>query len=577
MISPRRLLILTIAIMLPVLVVLVRSIQIQLVESPSLAPRARSQQLNVVQSQSPRGTIFDRNGNVLAVSTQSYIVRINTKVISGTRSAQAAAEAIAPALSHPLSEVQGRIDNLIADTKLPTPTLSNILYANVTPQAANQLTATIGRQDILNAGVQVESSWTRVYPQGSLGGPTLGFVSLQPRGYSGVEGYYDRELSASEGVRYERGPFDLITVTPTVPGADLVLTIDSVLQNYVEQRLAQGVAQFKANGGTIIVMETQTGAVLASASYPGYDPNKALDIIGTPGAKQLHDPAVSDIYEPGSVIKLMTSASAIDAGTITTQTTFMDSGRFVVGGVVLRNSDFAGHGRVTLLGVLQHSLNVVAAQISAMMGPEQFYQHFRTFGVGRKSGIDLGGEVAGEIRSPADAAWSKIDLATNSFGQGMAMTPYQLLNAINAIANGGVMMQPYVVQQWRMADGRVINKRPVQVQRVVSADTARQLKQVAAESTRTASPAALPKGYTVAGKTGTATWYLRGVPQKTTIVTYVGWLPAQNPRITILVKFDQPLTHQFAAKTALPVFHDVAERTAQILGIPPDVIQQETK
>ena len=420
-------------------------------------------------------------------------------------------------------------------------------------------------------------SWTREYPQGSIGGPTLGFVSLQPRGYSGVEGYYDRELSASEGTRYERGPFDLITVTPTVPGADLVLTIDSVLQNYVEQRLAKGVADYKANGGSIIVMETRTGAILASASYPGYDPNTAMDIVGTPKAKQLRDAAVSDIYEPGSVIKLLTSAAALDAGVITTRTVFDDSGRFIVGGVVIRNSDFAGHGRVTLLGVLQHSLNVVAAQISAKMGPDLFYQRFRLFGVGRKSGIDLGNEGVGEIRTPADSAWSKIDLATNSFGQGMAMTPYQVLNAINAIANDGVLMQPYVVQQWRMGDGQVINKRPVQVQRVISADTAHQLKQVIEESTRTATPAALPKGYTVAGKTGTATWYLRGIPQKTTIVTYIGWLPAQEPRITVLVKFDQPLTDQFAAKTALPVFHDVAERTAQILGIPPDVIQEATK
>jgi cell division protein FtsI/penicillin-binding protein 2 len=195
------------------------------------------------------------------------------------------------------------------------------------------------------------------------------------------------------------------------------------------------------------------------------------------------------------------------------------------------------------------------------------------FGIGRKSGVDVQNEAIGQMRTPADSDWTKLDMAENSFGQSLSATPLQVLNAINAIANDGILMQPYFVQQWQQPDGQVVNKRPVMIQRVVSAEAARQLKLVIAEATRTATPKALPKGYTAAGKTGTATWYLRGIPQKTTIVTYVGWLPAQQPLITVLTKFDQPQTDQFAAKTALPVFHDVAERAAQILGIPPDVIQ----
>jgi cell division protein FtsI (penicillin-binding protein 3) len=509
---------------------------------------------------------------VLAVSNRAYIVRVDTTVLSNTALAASAAQAVAPVVLRPASEIQQRIESIISDSKAETPTLSNILYSSLTPSTTFQLTSTLAANRV--RGLLVEQSWVRSYPQGSIAGPTLGFVSLQPQGYSGVEEYYDSQLDAEAGIRKERGPMDLLVVTATQSGADLVLTLDSVLQNYIEKRLSQGITDYKAQGGSIIVMDTRTGAILASASSPGYDPNNALDIANSQDAKRLHDPAVSELYEPGSVIKLLTVAAALEQGTITTRTVYNDSGKYVVGGKTIRNSDLAAHGRVDIMGMLQESLNVVAAQIAADMGPDAFYQRFASFGIGRKSGVDLGNEAVGRLRTPADSDWSIVDLATNSFGQGMTATPLQVLNAINALANDGVLMQPYFVQQWRTQDGQVINKRPTPIQRVVSPETARQLRQVSADATRTATPKALIKGYSVAGKTGTAQWYLRGVPQPTTIVTYVGFIPAYEPRITILVKFDQPKVSQWAANSTIPVFHDVAERACQILGVPPDVVQE---
>jgi len=574
MISSRRLLILAVIIIAPVIMVLFRSSQIQIIESASYSAQAKELQVRQVDEPAPRGIIYDRNGNVLAVTQRTYLIRIDTRYISETESISSAVKEIAPILGRPAAEVRQKMETMIAANKPITFNHTVVLYSGLAPEIQVQLLKAL-TPSILYNGVILEPTWTRVYPQGPLAGATIGYVTLEPRGASGIEGYYNRELMPIEGARIVREPYDLITVTPTIPASNLVLSVNPILQSYVEKRLAQGVAEYKANGGSIIVMETRTGAILASASTPGYDPNTAMATYAADNGKRLRDPGITDLYEPGSVIKLLTTAAGIEAGVITTRSTYMDNGAYLVSGHFIRNSDLAAHGRVDILFMLQHSLNVVAAQIAMDLGPEAFYNRFKLFGIARASGVDVQSEAVGQIRTPADADWSKLDLAINAFGQSMSATPLQVLNSINAIANDGVLMQPYYVQQWLQPDGQVINKRPVMVQRVISAETAHQVKLVAEEATRTATPQAIPKGYTAAGKTGTATWYLRGIPQKTTIVTYVGWLPAQSPVITVLTKFDQPQTDQFAAKTALPVFHDVAERAAQILGIPPDVIQNQ--
>jgi cell division protein FtsI (penicillin-binding protein 3) len=273
-------------------------------------------------------------------------------------------------------------------------------------------------------------------------------------------------------------------------------------------------------------------------------------------------------------MKLITLSSAIDEGTMDENTQWNDNGHFTVDGHTIRNSDLGAHGVVTSLGVLQWSLNVVAAQVSKTMGQTAFYRHLGLFGIGNPSGVDLAGENAAKMRNPSIAEWRPLDMAEQSFGQSLQVTPLQLANSINAIANDGVLMQPYVVKQRRATDGSVVVTRPTQVGRAISAETARKMRSVTAEATRTATPKALPTGYTVAGKTGTAEWFKNGQLQKTTIVSYVGWAPSQTPRITILIKLDQPKTETLSAPLTVPVFHDIVERACQILGIPPDVVKE---
>lgn len=567
MLSSRRLIILAVIIGLTTSIAFTRALQVQVFDNPKYAAVANSQQIETRITLAPRGAIFDRVGNLLAVSTRAYIVRVDPRTLTDTI---AVATVLAPLVGRPVGETQRRIEAILDDHSSLTPTLSTIVAYNLSPEATYQLTRTM--RSLGRSGLLVDETWARIYPYGPTAGPTLGFVSLQPVGYSGVEAYYDKRLNSSLGQRRERSRLDLLVITPTQSGADIVLTLDLNLQTYVESRLAQAITDTSASGGTIIVLETKTGAVLASASWPGYDPNRAIELAGTPDARLLRDPAVSDAYEPGSVLKALTIATALDLGRVTTQTILTDTGRLVIGGKRIYNSDRGRYGRVDIEDILAHSLNVPTAQIALDVGEEAFYERFKLFGFGHLSGIDLGGEVAGLLRTPSDPAWSRVDLATNSYGQGLAATPYQVINAINVIANDGILMQPYVVQQWRATNGDIVQKQPVQVARVISAQTARTLRQVMMRATRRGTPQAVIEGYTVAGKTGTADWYRNGIKQETTIVTYVGFVPASDPHITILVKLDQPLSSRWAAPTTVPVFHDVAEYACRILGIPPDAL-----
>jgi cell division protein FtsI/penicillin-binding protein 2 len=565
MISAKRMRVLVICIALALAVATLRAFHVQIVEGPRYAAAAREQQVETKLVRGPRGAIFDRAGHLLAISQRAYIVRVNPRTITDTATVAAA---LSPILGQPADQVRWRIEAILTGQGTLTATLGTVVAYNVTPQAARQLTETLRQAG--RDGLTLTETWARWYPQGPIAGPTLGFINLEDAAYGGIEAYYDSYLRSSIGSRQARSRLDLITITPTQQGADLVMTLDLQLQQYVEQRLAQATQETGAKRGTIIVMETASGAILATASRLGYDPNRGLELASSGEQHLLRDPAVNEAYEPGSVLKPLTIAAALDAGLVTTQTILTDTGRLVISNKLIRNAEAVAYGRVTLEDILAHSLNVPTAQIALDLGAETFYRYFRRFGFGHSVGIDLSGEAVGVMRTPIDPAWSRADLATNSYGQGLSATPYQVINALNVIANDGALMQPYLVQQLRMPNGEVIQRRPVQVAQVISKETARTMRKLMAAATRRAVPGTLPRGYTVAGKTGTADWYKDGRKQDTTIVTYVGFLPAHQPQITILVKLDQPQTSRWAAHTAAPVFRDVAEYACRVLGIPPD-------
>lgn len=511
---------------------------------------------------SSRGIIYDRTGQRLAVNSVRYRVGISANLVSNP-------DKMIQDLSSILDLDPLRINDIIRSG-----TSYALLATDLAPEIWSQLNA------LNSVAIVSEPIPKRYYPQGVLAGQLLGFVAGAGdgfRGYNGVEGRYEPLLAAKTSTQVTSNiPFDLpVEVRELESGADLVLTLDRDIQYWVEETLAQAVADTGANGGTIIVMNPNTGDILAMASYPPLDPNN----IPLNDAQALRNPAISDIYEPGSVMKVITVAAALDRGVISSDWVYNDEGQYTVGGKTILNWDRLPHGLVDVTTVLVDSLNIGAAKIAVEhLGPTTFYAMMSAFGFGTRTRVDLDGEQAGILRVPGDAFWSESDLGANSYGQGVSVTPLQMLNAFNVIANGGLLVQPRIVAQV-IRGQEVTTIEPVVLRRVISEETAAAVTRMLVDVVNIGlDDAARLPGYTVAGKTGTAEIpTLEGYLSSATNVTFIGFLPADAPTVSVLVKLDQPKTGTFASQTAAPVFRRLAERLVTYLEIPTDDIRAQLR
>ncbi len=507
-----------------------------------------------------RGVIVDRNGRPLAMNVVTYDVSAAPNLISDP---YLVADRLWPLLGRPRDE----LINLFSQ---------DVLYVPL----GQDVPMTVG-ETIMGwgfGGITVEPSPHRFYPEGSLAAHVLGFVNAAGRGYYGVEGFYNDLVEGEEGVLHgERDPWgEIIPIgesqwQPPREGRGLVLTIDRDIQFMVEQELAAAVERYQAQGGTIIVMNPNTGAILALASYPTYNPNTFYEVEDE---HLFTDPASGDHYEPGSVFKVITLAAGLDAGIITPDTPFFDSGAIEVGGQVIRNWDKRSHGNVTMSDVLVLSLNTGAAHVSTSLGAERFYAYVRRFGFGLKTEVELAGEVPGSVRVPGDPEWHESDLGTNAFGQGLAVTPLQMITAVSAIANHGLLPRPYVVAQI-VDQEQVITTRPY-LRQAVSPETAQEMTEMmVAVVERGAKLAAVP-GYRIAGKTGTSQMPIPGgYDPNSTIASFVGFAPADDPQFIVLVKIVKPTTSPWGAEVAAPVFKRIAEQLFLMMGVPPDNLRQQ--
>jgi cell division protein FtsI/penicillin-binding protein 2 len=282
------------------------------------------------------------------------------------------------------------------------------------------------------------------------------------------------------------------------------------------------------------------------------------------------------MWEPGSIFKIITWGAGLDSGTVSPGTTFYDNGALEVGGRVIRNWDRQGHGLVTMTDGLVESLNTVASFISTTMGKDRFYTYLRRFGFGNLTGLDLASEGPGMVKLPGDPNWFPSELGTNSFGQGIAVTPMQMITAVSAVANQGMMMKPYIVQQFIIKDesgaqDRVVQVDPMVVRRTISQETAETLTSMLVEVIERGATKAQVPGYRIAGKTGTAqipTAY--GYEPEDTIASFVGFAPADNPQFIVLIKLERPQASPWGSQTAAPTFRVLAERLFAYLQIPPD-------
>jgi cell division protein FtsI (penicillin-binding protein 3) len=422
-------------------------------------------------------------------------------------------------------------------------------------------------------GIYLEPKLRRRYPEVELTAHVIGFVNYDCDGAYGLEGYYDSLLKGTstipQGMVYPRNeavPIVFHQLALPQDGSHLILTLDRNIQHLVEQELAEAVVKYAAAGGTVIVMDPKTGAILAMATYPSYDPNRFYEVP----MELYNNPAVSEQYEPGSVFKIITMAAGLDVGIIGPETTFYDSGTMEVGGLVIQNPDRRAHGLVSMTDIMAHSLNVGAAYVSTSLGEERFYTCLRRFGFGCQTGIDLYGEVAGSLKVPGSSRWSRSDLGTNSFGQGIAVTPLQMITAVAAVANCGFLMKPYVVERI-VYEQEVILTQPTVVRQAISARAAGQLTDMLVETVKQGAKLASVPGYDVAGKTGTARIPVGDhYDPDLTIASFVGFAPADDPRFIALVKIDKPRVASEGAHVAAPVFQAIAERLFVLLDVPPD-------
>jgi len=430
-------------------------------------------------------------------------------------------------------------------------------------------------------GIGFEAQIQRFYPEDNFGGQILGFVGFdkdKPAGSGkyGLEGYFDKELTGVDGfIKGEKdasgkpvGLSDQI-IKEVINGVDLELTIDRNIQFFICKKISEALIKYDAESGSILVMNPNTGAILGMCSIPDYNPNEYNKIKDQ---SLFVNPAIFNQYEPGSIMKPITMAAGIDAGVVNPDTTYEDTGSVYIKPYTIKNSDKKANGIQTMTQVLEKSLNTGVVHIVDLLGPDKFREYIERFGFGNLTGIELDSEVGGDISSlkKKGQIWS----ATASFGQGIAVTSIQMLNAFNVIANGGKLMKPYIVDKKIDGNGVISITEPKTISQTISSRTAILLRGMLTSVVENghAASAKIP-GYYIGGKTGTAQVSKKdggGYEDDQKITTFVGFAPVDKPRFSVLVKMDNPKKVEWAESSAVPVFADVAKFILNYYEISPE-------
>ncbi|HOK20675.1 MAG TPA: penicillin-binding protein 2 [Candidatus Paceibacterota bacterium] len=420
--------------------------------------------------------------------------------------------------------------------------------------------------DLHLKGIYTKEYIGRYYPYQEFASQVIGYAKDDVKdfhGQYGLEKYYDDYLSNQSQSKNLFDFLSLKNLTYSRSNSDIITTIDFNIQKKAEDLLQKNVKEWKAEGGTIIVMEPKTGKVLALANYPNFDPNHYSSYSLT----SFLNPATQLTYEPGSVFKIITVAAGLDSHRITPQTQFYDNGEVIVNGKKIQNWDLKAHGACNVFDIIAYSLNTGAVYLEKLIGHDIFHQYVLDFGFNQKTGIDLPNEAVGNINNLK--SFNDIYFATASFGQGISVTPIAMINAFAAIANNGLMMTPYVAESIIDSEGnqkKIIEPKPKE--QVISAEVANQLRIIMVNSVEKNKVAEI-KGYQIAGKTGTAQIPdAKGTYSNKTIQSFIGYAPAEDPRFIVLVKLDKPEA-PLAGSTVVPMFRDLTKFILDYYEIPP--------
>jgi len=542
--------------------VALRALDLAVLRGPALARLAAMQHHQRIELLPHRGPIVDRSGDPLALSVDVPSIYVRPRELRAA-GADARLPALATALHMPPRALRAKL-------------ASSQPFVWLKRQALPREAETVARLEL--PGVYTVTEGRRFYPHGNLAAHVLGFVGVDSQGLEGLEQRYDRvirgEAQYLEFDRDARGREMFTGGVGAAPdqGNRLELTLDAAIQEATERELQSGVAAARAVGGAAVVLDPATGEVLALANVPTYNPNEPGDAADRRWRDRVRNRAITDPYEPGSTFKAVLAAAAIEEHLVTPgELFFCEHGRFQAGGRTIH--DAHPYGWLSFAEVIQFSSNIGATKVGERLGRDRYHRYLRAFGFGNRTGIELPGETPGIMR-PVES-WSRIDLATLSFGQGVSVTPLQMSTAFAAIANGGTLLRPYVVRRIVAPGGEVVlENEPTAVRRVISTRSARTttelLRRVVEEEGGTGTKARLEE-FPVAGKTGTAQKVdpTTGGYSSKRIGSFAGFVPADEPRAVILVLIDEPSTSSYGGVVAAPVFRAIAAAVLKRLGVEP--------
>lgn len=532
-----------------------KAVYLQVIEDSRLKSRASGEYSSSAEFREKRGTIYDVNMRELAASTRVVSIGAHPARIENPKKA---ASEIARHLDMDAAKVAGRLN-----TDRPFVWIRR----DAAPERARDL------KNQFSNSLALFDNYSRVYPNKTLGAQILGFVGVDGNGLEGLEYYYDRQLSgAVRESTFIRDALGRILQQSEAksgqgPGNNLVLTIDRNIQYITEETLKKTVLKFNGDSGMAMVMDPRTGAVRAMAHYPGFNPNAFTRFP----RQTWRNRAISDSFEPGSTLKVFLAAAALESGLCFPGTRVdCEDGSYAVGGHTLR--DLHPNEELTLAEVIKYSSNIGAVKIAERIGPENLYNTLSDFGFGEKTGIDCPGETEGRLRHYRN--WRPVDHATISFGQGLSVSGVQLLSAVSAIANQGVLMKPRMVKAITDANGRVVKSFEPEVRRrVVTEATARDVKDMMQSVTETdgTGSQASPRGFRVCGKTGTAQILnSRGTYEDSEYnALFVGFAPAGSPELAVLVMVKDPKVNHYGGVVAAPAFAEIVRESFNYMNIAP--------
>ena len=539
------------------LVIAGRAFQLQVLQGEKLMQLGERQHLKEWIVLPKRGALLDRAGEPLALSMESQSVYARPHRVQDPEQ---------------LSQGLARILNLrAADVKQKL--TSDKPFVWIKRQVSSPEAEKIQALNPTGIGMFYEPN--RYYPQNQLAGQLIGFVGRDSEGLEGLELKYNDYIRGEAGSSVtERDALGRRVLVQGVeglripPGSDVHLTLNTSIQHIAEKELEATVLKYRAKSGVAIVMEPLTGEVLALANYPAFDPNN----YSKQSADQRRNRAVTDSFEPGSTFKTILAAAALEEGVVGKEDLFYcEMGKYPYAGKVIH--DTHPHGWLSFAKILQVSSNIGFTKVAQKLKKDRYYRYIEKFGFGQVTGIDVPGEVPGLLRKPE--SWSAIDLATHAFGQGISATPLQMVTAYAAIANGGFLMRPYVTRRVVSPQGEIVFEiQPHVVRRVISEKTARSLASILKDVTNEGGTGVMANvdGFEVAGKTGTAQKadpVHGGYAAKKRVASFVGFVPANDPRLVALVLIDEPEVNVYGGVVAAPAFRNIAQAALRHLAVAP--------